>query len=54
MTQSEGLFKTLRKLWTSEKFVWFRKLVEDVEVLEKFAWFRKLVENVEVPDIGKC
>ena len=51
MTQSEGLFKTLQKLWMSEKFVWFRKLVEDVEVPEKFVWFRKLLEDVEVPDM---
>ena len=36
-----GLFKTLRKLWMSEKFVWFRKLVEDAEV-------PNMLENVEI------
>ena len=41
MTQRQGLFKTLRKLWMSEKFVWFRKLVEDVEVPE-------MLEKVEI------
>ena len=40
MTQRQGLFKT-QKLWMSEKFVWFRKLVEDVEVPE-------MLENVEI------
>ena len=35
------VFKTLRKLWMSEKFVWFRKLLEDVEVPD-------MLENVEI------
>ena len=35
------VFKTLRKLWMSEKFVWFRKIVEDVEVPD-------MLENVEI------
>ena len=33
------VFKTLRKLWMLEKFVWFRKLVEEVP---------DMLENVEI------